>query len=51
MIYPKGSSIAVGLLGGLIIGILMGSIISMTLIGIMFGLIGEMVNTQKDSTK
>lgn len=41
MRYIKGSSIAVGLVLGTVIGLLTDNLASMALLGLMFGLIGE----------
>lgn len=47
MKYPRGSSIAVGLMVGLVIGILTDNLVTFLFLGLMFGGIGEYVNKKK----
>jgi len=48
MKIKKGSSVAIGLLGGLVIGIFMNDLVRFVLLGLTFGLIGEMTCKKKD---
>ena len=48
MSYPRGSTIAVGVITGIIMGLLTGNLISMVLLGFMFGLIGEAAYKSKN---
>lgn len=43
----KGSSVIIGLVCGLILGVVMENLISFLFLGLMFGLIGEMANKKK----
>jgi hypothetical protein len=45
--YPKGSSVAVGLMMGVVLGVLMEDIARFVFLGLMFGLIGEYANKEK----
>lgn len=47
MSFPKGSSIALGILLGAIIGILTDNAVSVIFLGAMFGIIGEMANKKR----
>lgn len=47
--YPKGSSLALGIVVGGALGLLMDDFILYTVLGIMFGLIGEEGNNKKGS--
>lgn len=44
---PKGMSIGVGLAIGVAIGVATDNLITMMLLGLMFGIIGESANKQK----
>lgn len=49
MKYPRGSAVILGIVLGFVIGVLMDNIISMTILGLMFGIIGEYANKPKKS--
>ncbi|HEX2792276.1 MAG TPA: hypothetical protein VHO23_00975 [Candidatus Paceibacterota bacterium] len=44
MKYPRGSSIALGIIVGTVIGVLMDNVASFIALGLMFGIIGEGMN-------
>jgi len=48
MKYPRGSSIALGIVLGTVIGILMDNVATFIALGLMFGIIGESANKKKD---
>jgi len=49
MKYPRGSSIALGVILGTVIGVLMDNVITFIALGLMFGLIGESANKSKNT--